>query len=87
MMMTAGNFILPGIKMTVDLIHKSAAFQEIGAKAHLPSYAECSPFEVGSMDYFRCLVKQTAVSMWHLVGTCKMGAQDDTTAVVDPELR
>ncbi|XP_064629339.1 glucose dehydrogenase [FAD, quinone]-like [Lineus longissimus] len=81
------NRLAEGIKMTVDIVHRSAAFQEIGAKAHFPAYAECSGFEAGTMGYFRCLVKQTAVSIYHFVGTCKMGALSDPTSVLDPTLR
>jgi choline dehydrogenase-like flavoprotein len=32
-------------------------------------------------------IRQTAITLHHPLGTCKMGPEDDETAVVDPHLR
>jgi choline dehydrogenase-like flavoprotein len=32
-------------------------------------------------------VRKTAATVFHPLGTCKMGAENDADAVVDPELR
>ncbi|XP_054159948.1 glucose dehydrogenase [FAD, quinone]-like [Oppia nitens] len=40
-----------------------------------------------SLDYFRCLARSLTSSAAHMVGTCKMGAISDSSAVVDPKLR
>ena len=42
------------------------------------------PGVVDDADLFEYM-RSTAQTAWHMVGTCKMGADD--TAVVDPELR
>jgi len=40
-----------------------------------------------SDDYLRAFVHKSATTVYHPVGTAKMGAKGDATAVVDPELR
>lgn len=38
-------------------------------------------------EYWKSYIKNYAASIYHPVGTCKMGPADDETAVLDPELR
>ncbi|XP_064627891.1 glucose dehydrogenase [FAD, quinone]-like [Lineus longissimus] len=47
----------------------------------------CEHLNAGSDEYWRCYLRQNVQSMYHLSGTCKMGAVADPTAVVDPQLR
>ena len=35
----------------------------------------------------RCLIRATATTVYHPLGTCKMGGARDESAVVDPELK
>ncbi|XP_038211888.1 glucose dehydrogenase [FAD, quinone]-like [Zerene cesonia] len=42
---------------------------------------KCSEFEYGSTEFWRCYVLATSTTMYHYVGTCKLGA------VVDAQLR
>lgn len=35
----------------------------------------------------KCMAQTLTATIYHPVGTCKMGAIDDPSAVVDPELR
>ena len=39
------------------------------------------------LEYFECMARTLTSSSAHIVGTCKMGAINDTTAVVDPYLQ
>ncbi|XP_027836944.2 glucose dehydrogenase [FAD, quinone]-like [Aphis gossypii] len=41
----------------------------------------------GTTDYWKCAIKNVATSIFHSVGTNKMGAISDKTAVVDPFLK
>ena len=41
----------------------------------------------GSLRYFRCVARSNGLNWFHQTGTCKMGAEDDPSAVVDPMLR
>ncbi|XP_075986085.1 glucose dehydrogenase [FAD, quinone]-like [Anticarsia gemmatalis] len=47
----------------------------------------CSGHLWGTDDYFRCLMTQYTSTIYHPVGTCKMGPKFDKEAVVDPRLR
>lgn len=47
----------------------------------------CESGDLDSDEYLRCHVKSLTMSLWHMAGTCRLGAADDPAAVVDPELR
>ena len=50
---------------------------------HAPGAGVAFDDEEATLDW----VRRTAVTIYHPTGTCKMGPQDDPTAVVDPRLR
>ncbi len=43
--------------------------------------------DIASDEALAAYVRASASTVWHPVGTCRMGAADDPTAVVDPTLR
>ena len=45
---------------------------------------DSAPF---SDDYLECLLKNWSLTIYHPVGTCKMGPRSDPSAVVDAELK
>ena len=47
----------------------------------------CSSHKPWSDRYFKCVVHNNVITIYHPVGTCKMGTSMDPMAVVDPELR
>lgn len=48
---------------------------------------ECDRFNYQSDKYFECYIKYLASTLFHPVGTCKMGTKPDPSAVVDSELK
>nr|CAD7395746.1 unnamed protein product [Timema cristinae] len=46
----------------------------------------CENFTFATEPYWRCAVRTTTATVFHPVGTCKMGPSSDTEAVVDPQL-
>ena len=40
-----------------------------------------------SDEYFDAYIRNFTRTVWHPAGSCKMGAVDDKSAVVDPHLR
>ncbi|XP_053402715.1 glucose dehydrogenase [FAD, quinone]-like [Mercenaria mercenaria] len=47
----------------------------------------CLQHEFRSDAYWECMIRCLAVTGYHICCTCKMGALDDPTAVLDPSLR
>lgn len=62
------------------------AFKQHGL-VHLPDLQTCPDHPTMSDEYLECLVKAYAATLWHYVGTCKMGSGSDPMAVVDEKLR
>ncbi|XP_058447540.1 glucose dehydrogenase [FAD, quinone]-like isoform X4 [Malaya genurostris] len=48
---------------------------------------ECDSQEYDSDDYWECYIRHMSTTVYHPVGTAKMGPESDPDAVVDPELR
>lgn len=47
----------------------------------------CSNYTFLTRDYWACAVRQETITLWHPVGSCKMGPAFDPMAVVDSKLR
>ncbi|XP_069699185.1 glucose dehydrogenase [FAD, quinone]-like [Periplaneta americana] len=47
----------------------------------------CEHYEFGTDPYWICLAKNYTLSLYHPAGTCKMGPSNDSSAVVDSQLR
>ncbi|KAH9508966.1 hypothetical protein Btru_048414 [Bulinus truncatus] len=63
-------------------------FQNIGAELTEKIAARpCEAFRMKSHEYWQCLVKYRPISAFHYSGSCKMGPDNDPTAVVDGNLR
>lgn len=61
------------------------AFKAAGGKYHLFSDIECA--NVGTQEYFECYARHFSTTIFHPVGTARMGPDWDTNSVVDPTLR
>lgn len=73
-----GQKLAAGIKVLRQLFH-SSAFDEFRGEEIAPGV------EVQADEALMAYIRETANTVWHPVGTCKMGT--DPMAVVDPELR
>lgn len=78
--------MLQGIHFASKLI-ETKPFKALGARLEHFQIPSCIQFAFRSRDYWKCLIKQMTVSVYHPVGTCKMGPVTDPGAVVDPRLR
>lgn len=57
------------------------------AKVLKRPFSKCAKHKYNSDPYLECLVRNLAVSSNNPSGTCKMGAVEDNSTVVDPQLR
>ena len=48
---------------------------------------ECDVHEFASDDYLKCYITYFSTTLYHPVGTCKMGNYNDPSTVVDPSLK
>ncbi|XP_049785547.1 glucose dehydrogenase [FAD, quinone]-like [Schistocerca cancellata] len=63
------------------------AMKNIGTEVKILTLEACSEYEKTSKEYWECGVRHVGYTIYHPVGTCKMGVSNDSTAVVDPTLK
>ena len=66
---------------------ETPTMQSLGAKVEHAKISFCAKHEFRSDEFWECVARHLGVTMYHHCGTCKMGALDDSTAVVDPQGR
>lgn len=66
---------------------KTETLKRYDAKIHNLNISDCRHFEPDSDDYWKCNLRHTSLTLYHLTGTAKMGSKNDPTAVVDTRLR
>lgn len=76
--------LVKGIRHAQRLLSTSAMKPYRGI---VPSEDASSPYEFDSDDFWRWYVRHPTLTIYHPVGTCKMGDLSDPTAVVDPQLK
>lgn len=74
-----------GIKMLTRIV-KTRYFKSINGFLGRMSWPECDNFKLDSDDYWRCICINMVVTIYHPIGTAKMGV-DSNTAVVNSELK
>ncbi|CAM1294930.1 Uncharacterised protein g1131 [Pycnogonum litorale] len=69
-------------------LSSTEAFVNAGAKIHFPTHYDCRNYvkSVKNKEYLRCLVRMSAITAYHPLGTCRMGERN-SNSVVDQYLR
>ncbi|XP_022308580.1 alcohol dehydrogenase [acceptor]-like [Crassostrea virginica] len=83
------NVLLKGVKEILKLAN-TKTFESIGASVQDPYdeyYPPCNDLPYSSNDYWACRIQHFTLTGYHPTSTCRMGAANDPTAVVDPQLR
>ena len=78
-----------GVKEILKLAN-TKTFESIGASAQDPYdeyYPPCNDLPYSSNDYWACRIQHFTLTGYHPTSTCRMGAANDPTAVVDPQMR
>lgn len=76
--------LIEGVKIGVAL-SKTPAFRKYGSE--LLKFPDCGHIPEFTDKYWECMIRLYSVTIYHPVGTCKMGPYWDPDAVVDPQLR
>lgn len=78
--------LVEGAKIAIK-ISEAKAFKPFGSRVHVIPFPNCKHFEFASDKYWECHIRTISMTIYHPVGTCKMGPKWDEEAVVDPRLR
>ncbi|RXG71976.1 Glucose dehydrogenase [FAD, quinone] [Armadillidium vulgare] len=78
--------LVEGIKIAVSLV-ETKAFKKFGSKFYEKHIPGCESHQMYTDGYWECLARHYTATIYHPVGTCKMGPYWDQGAVVDPELK
>ena len=76
--------LVKGIRHAQRLLNTTAFKPYRGT---VPSKDATSPYEYNSDDFWRWYVRHPTLTIFHPVGTCKMGDPNDPSTVVDPQLK
>ena len=73
--------LVKGIKIIKRLI-EMPAMQKLGAEINPMPFPGCEAFKFDSDDYWKCYVRHLSMTVYHPVGTCRMGNETDEHSVV-----
>nr|XP_013189587.1 unnamed protein product [Amyelois transitella] len=68
-------------------VSRTKAFQRFGSSFNKHVFPACVSIPRFSDTFWECMIRQYTCTIYHPVGTAKMGPYWDNEAVVDPELR
>ena len=78
--------LLKGIRL-IERMFESSAFDVFREKNSRLGDAFLSKFPIGSDDFWREYIRLIVLTIYHPVGTCRMGGKGVADRVVDPRLR
>lgn len=80
------DLLVTGIRILEQLI-EMPSMKRLGAEINPKPFPGCEDYTFASNNYWKCYVRHLTMTAFHPVGTCRMGASDDPTAVVNREFQ
>ncbi|XP_075156010.1 glucose dehydrogenase [FAD, quinone]-like [Haematobia irritans] len=71
----------------INRLLNTSAFRETKAELIQMPIEECNRFHFKSEEYWQCYITYFSSTLYHPVGTVKMGSEKDETACVNPRLK
>lgn len=78
--------LVEGAKIALKLAD-AKVFKQFGSRVWTKPFPNCKHFKFLSDPYLECHIRTISMTIYHPVGTAKMGPSWDPEAVVDPHLR
>lgn len=78
--------MVDAMKICIQLV-QTPAFQKYGPKLWDKPFPGCKSYPMYSEEYLACVARTYTLTLYHPVGTCRMGTAGDRRAVVDFRLR
>jgi choline dehydrogenase-like flavoprotein len=78
--------LIEGVKIAFA-VSRTQSMQRYGSKFYYNRWPGCEHLQMFTDAFWECMIRQYTCTIYHPVGTCKMGPYWDETAVVDPQLR
>ncbi|XP_014475860.1 PREDICTED: glucose dehydrogenase [FAD, quinone]-like [Dinoponera quadriceps] len=78
--------MIEGMKFA-DKMSRTHVMQKLNTRPNPNLISGCSQHDSSSDEYLACYVRHLTGTIYHPVGTCKMGPVNDSQAVVDARLR
>ncbi|XP_026675083.1 glucose dehydrogenase [FAD, quinone]-like [Ceratina calcarata] len=78
--------LVKGIRMAIQVAN-TEAMRKMGLRFYNRTVSECEKYPFDSDSYWECNLRTETLTIYHYSGTCKMGPESDSTAVVDPTLK
>lgn len=78
--------LVEGAKIAIRVADANV-FKQFGSRIHRRALPNCKKYKFLSDAYLECHIKTISMTIYHPVGTAKMGPAWDPEAVVDPRLR
>lgn len=78
--------LVEGAKIALK-VADAEVFKQFGSRIHRTPLPNCKQYAFVSDEYLECQIRTISMTIYHPVGTAKMGPAWDAGAVVDPRLR
>ncbi|XP_003705708.1 glucose dehydrogenase [FAD, quinone] [Megachile rotundata] len=80
------EILAEGAQFVYDMIN-TPTLKALKARPNPNKLPECEKHGYPSREYWKCFARYYTLTIYHPVGTCKMGPATDKMAVVDPRLK